>query len=634
MTFEVEATSRLDIAGKSFPVVNRSGLTDEMVIGDPAMRQIAAQLSRWVDNARSATTRTSMFDRGAYTPPDNPYEEIRAARQAVKYDSIVSGVAEITEAFAFQGVKWEGEDADEADVFNQMSRDMNLDAVIRAMWREEFTINQFVAAKLWGWSDFTVRGKTKNGNQRKKRYRIWCPQSIRILDSAKVVPVDVGPLGSDRLCWSSTPGEIGYYEQTQAGALIDPLMLQFFTRRYEPNYEEAGELGALGVPIADLLEMNPDWVFRHTSTKSDYMRFADIRLKSIFRLLDLKQQLMQADRAALIGQANYILLVKKGSKEQPAMPEEMQNLRENFNYISRLPVIISDYRLDIEIVAPKQDFVLQAAKYDMIDSRILARLLGTLTIGATGGGRSENQETLSYAVARVMENRRHMLKRTLEFQIARAVVQHPKNAGVFDTEPNLVYMPRNVSLSMDAAYVQGLQSLRTMREISRETILEYFGLDEATEAQRMEMEAEMYDDIFKTEVPYTSTGNPGQNVDQNLDKTQDSPAIQVGPDGTLKLSGGGAGAGSANGRSQGKGRGGSQAGVGSTPVGSNTAPKARGAVKTPNGTPEAPQNSGRRGGRPTGGGSSPTSPQAIAKPRTRNGNPRTRASQEGDDTNE
>jgi hypothetical protein len=114
------------------------------------MREIAGQLSRWVDNARAATGKTSMFDRGMFTPPDNVYDEMRAARNAVKYDATVAGVVETTEAYAFQGVKWESPNADDADVFNQLARDQNLDSVIRAAWREEFTVGQVVAARLWG----------------------------------------------------------------------------------------------------------------------------------------------------------------------------------------------------------------------------------------------------------------------------------------------------------------------------------------------------------------------------------------------------------------------------------------------------------------------------------------------------
>lgn len=574
MTMTVEATSELG------SIINNSGIATQDLIryaqteANPyvaegsSMREVATALSRWVDNARSATGRTGMFDRGSFTPPDNPYDEMRAARTAIKYDSIVAGIAEVTESFAFQGVKWEGENADEADVFNQLSRDMNLDALVRAMWKEEYTFAQFVAAKLWGWKTYTVRGKTKNGNVRKRKYRIWAPLQIRLLDSAKVVPVGMGPLAAERLAWQATQGEIGAYSAAYQGATIDPLMLAFFQGTYTPGFEEAGELAQLGVNTSRLLQMNPEFVFRHTLTKPDYQRFADIRLKSCFALLDMKRQLMDSDRASLIGSANYILLIRKGLKDEPAQQEELTSLKENFNFIAKLPVIISDHRLSVDIIAPKTDFTLIAEKYDVLDSRLLSRLLGTLSLGGKGQ-RNETQETISFSVARVMENRRHMLKRTLEIEIARAIVDHPRNAGVFESEPNLVYSPRNVALALSPAYVTALLGLRTQREISRETILEFFGLDEATEAQRMEMEEEFYDDIFKTQIPFNG-GNPGAGVDSSLDSKDAPAALQNAPAGAPSP----------------------------LPV---KAPRKAPARTTPNGTGEAPNVSGARGGRPAAG---------------------------------
>lgn len=573
MSFEVEATSSLQVNGRDLGVINTTDIPTDIVADSSQLREIASTLGRWVEEGRSrGSSSGSLFNRNAYSPPNNPYDEMRSARHAVRYDSIVAGVQETTEAFAFQGVKWEGEDPDEADIFNQLARIQNLDATVRKMWREEFTYGQFVAAKLWGWAELTVRGRTKSGNKRKRKVRVWAPLQIRILDSLKIVPAGVGPLGGETLCWQATQGEVGTYQQAFKGERIDPLMTTFFQGTYIPDYDETNELAKIGVDPAKLLAMNPDWVFRHTMTKPDYERFTDVRLKSLFTLLDLKRALIEADRALLIGAAKYILLIRKGEKDTPALPEEMQNLQENYQFIAKLPVIISDHRLSIDIIAPKTDMTLNEDKYQTLDSRILARLLGTLTIGSKGRG-SDDQQSLSYTVAKVMENRRHMLKRTLEFELAHAIVTHPKNAGVFETSPSLVYTPRNIALSMEQSYAQALLALRTSRELSRETILEFFGMDQATEAQRMQLEEEFYDDIFKTQVPYSAApGDPNAPVDGEVE----DKALPAAP---------------------------------------AKAP-AKKAV-------EPPAVSGARGGRPVGGGQSKQSPAAIAKPKTGAGNPKT-----------
>lgn len=509
MGSEIEVSSNvLEVGG--YPVINHTGLSDTFVTSSGDVREIAEKLSRWVDNARAASTRHGMFDRGAYTPPANVYDEMRAARHALEYDDIVGGVAEITEAFAFQGVKFESEEPDEADIFNQIARDLNLDAHLRKMWREEYATSQSVTAMVMGRKSYKVRGKNEDGNQRRKKYDdLVVPVQLSVLDSTKVVPVGTSPLGPQMLAWCSTAGEVDWFRRARSGEVIDPQMLQFFIGTYTPGPVEEAELTKLGVDTKNLLVMNPSLVFRHTLTKPDYERFAPVRLKGVFRQLDLKQQLMAADRAMLVGAANYILLIKKGDKEHPATPEEMSNLKQNYNFIAKLPVIISDHRLEIEIIAPKVDHTLQQDRYDLIDTRLLARLLGTLSLGGRGQ-RNETNVTLSRAVAKSMENRRHMIKRTIEERIVRPIIQ--ANSEQFKSEPNLVFVPRNIALDVDAAMVQAIVSLRTQRELSRESVLELFGFDQAIEAQRRELEEKVYDDIFKTHTPFDSPmGDPHQN---------------------------------------------------------------------------------------------------------------------------
>lgn len=526
----------VEIVGAQPTFVNLSGLPDSRVEG--SMREVASQLTRWVTDQRSAGNgRSSLFDRSAYVAPDNPYEQMRIGRLALANDDIVSGAAEVTEGLIFQGVKWEGEEPDDADIFNQISRDIDLDAYIRVAYRELFTCSQVVTASWWGWKEYTVRGRSNpedlpltrkidpatgvetfeeprdektlrpakkpKGVKRKKKYRVWCPVALSVLDSTKVVPIGNLMWGGDRLAWHSSKEEM---EAFAAGT--DTTMETLFVGQYTPGKAEEKELVRLGIDPTKLLELNPQYVWRHAVTKPSYQRFPEVRLKSVFKLLDLKAQLMESDRVALIGAANYILLIKKGTKDDPAYPEELANLRENFTTVAKLPVIVSDHRLEIEIIVPSQDYVLQAEKYDMIDRRILNRLLGAVSIGGSGQ-RNESTLTVARGVARQLETKRHMLKRSLEKHIAHEVVEHPLNDAKFEGEPNLAFTPRNVQLDSDQQITQAIMALRTQKEISRESILEYFGFDQSVEAQRREFEEESgLDDIFQTAVPFSS---PEQN---------------------------------------------------------------------------------------------------------------------------
>lgn len=523
-------------AGAQPAFLNMSGLPDTHVEG--SLREVASQLTRWVTDQRATSSRSSLFDRSAYVAPDNAYDQMRIARQALANDDIVSGAAEVTEGLIFQGVKWESEEADDADIFNQVARDIDLDSYIRIAYRELFTCSQVVTATWWGWKEYTVRGRSNpedlplvkkvdpatgqelfeeprdektlrpakkpKGVKRKKKYRVWVPVAITVLDSTKVVPIGNTMWGQDRLAWHATKQEL---EAFDAGG--DTTMETLFIGRYVPPKDEEKELVKLGIDPTKLLELNPQYVWRHSVTRPQYQRFPEIRLKSVFKLLDLKSQLMESDRVALIGAANYILLIKKGTKEDPAYPEELQNLRENFTTVAKLPVIVSDHRLEIEIIVPSQDYVLQSEKYDALDRRILNRLLGAVSIGGSGQ-RNESTLTVARGVARQLETKRHMLKRSLEKRIAHEVVEHPLNDGKFEGEPNLAFTPRNVQLDADQQITQAVMALRTQNEISRESILEYFGFDQSVEAQRREFEEESgLDDIFETQVPFSAAGPGG-----------------------------------------------------------------------------------------------------------------------------
>jgi hypothetical protein len=569
--------------------VNASGLDDVEVLG--SVREVASQLTKWVQAGR--TTRSgSLFDRAKYAPPDNPYDQMRTARLAVTDDDVVAGVAEVTEGLIFQGARAESPTEDDADVFNQINADLNLDGYLRQAYRELFTYSQVVTATWWGWKDYKIRGrsvvvpklekevdpatgverfvepldpetnrplKPKKGPRRKKTYRVWCPVRLATLDPLKVVPVGSTIFGAERLAWQATVEEMDTWSGIDDGLVDDAIMTTLFLGPYRPSKAEAAALADLGVDPTRLLELNPQYVWRHTLTKADYDPFPEVRLRSIFRLLDLKNQMMEADRVALVGAANYILLVKKGTKEDPAYPEEIQNLRDNFDVVAKLPVIISDHRLTIEIVTPKNDYTLVAERYDTIDRRLMTRLLGALTATSTGQ-RNESTLTVARMVARLLENRRHMLKRVIEKKIYDSVAQHPFNAKAggtgFQDVPNLAFTPRNVQLDNDAQMVSAILATRTSKDLSRQSWLEFLGFDQEVEAQRRELEEELYDPIFQTAIPFNSPANT--------------------------------------------------TGGGPPP-------------------PEPSQVSGSRGGRPPGGGNTPQSPQRRVTPRTGRGNPSTGA---------
>lgn len=491
------------------PWVNAAGVDSAVV--QPYVDRVAREIANWVDRTRGGYNRPSLFNRAAYVAPENPYAQMGTARSAVENDDVVGGVCDVTEGLIFQGLKWESEDVLAADIFNQLATDLNLDEFARQWHREDFTYSQAVIGLWWGRKTYTPKLKTDSGKQSKKKVTIACPVAWTFLDPGKVVPLQPGPFGQDRLAWHATPEEFASYAAGQDGVWMDPLLREFTMGPVVPQSKYEWDLiRSYGMDPRFLLMLNPSSVFRITRTKMTYERFPTVRLKSVFPLLDLKQQLIEADRVSLVGAANFILLVRQGTEKEPAKQEEIDNLKENFKVVAKIPVVVGDHRLQIDIITPPQEFVLKSEKYDTLDRRILARAMGALSI-ASSGQRNENSITIARGIARLLENRRHMMKRSLEKEIARRIMDHPENVGTFDHEPNLVFTPRNVQLDTDENVAKAILALRSANELSRESTLEYFGFDQAAEALRREFEKAEFDDTFKTIVPHGSPGaQPGQ----------------------------------------------------------------------------------------------------------------------------
>lgn len=495
--------------------INATGLTDDEVM--PAVRETAAEIITW---HRKVKQTPSMFDRVGYDLPDDPYESFVIAENAVRIDDVIGGLADVTEALAFQGVKWESSNTDDADVYNQISADLDLDAQLRVIWREMFTFSQVVVAEWWESRSYQVRSPViGNGRKRRKRYNVQAPVDWMVLDSTRIVPVGDRLFSNDPIAWAATEEE---YETWLAGT--DILLNTFFPTKYTPTSDDEIErLGEWGIDYNRLLLADSQYVYRYTDTRPQYKPFADLRLGNVFPLLDMKMQLMKADRVSLVGAANYILLIKKGSKEEPAHQTEIDNLRAGFKVVARVPVIVSDHRLSIEIISPARDFTLDRERYEVIDNKIARRILGYTDVNDKSASSTEFNSRI---IRRYVENSRHMVRRLFERRIGRAV--YDKNPGAFESVPNLAFMPRHVDIEGNDSLLKTVLELRAKNELSRETTLETVGFDQNVEAVRRQNEEESgMDDVFETAVPFNSPEMP-------------RPGSPTAPDNQAELDEGGA----------------------------------------------------------------------------------------------
>lgn len=287
-------------------------LNESLVDSGAAMSALTKQhpevaaLVQWAGNMRPTGGQryaSGVFERDKFVLPAKIFDQFKVAALAVDVDDIVSGVLETTESLALSRMDFEAEDPDEEDVWNQIAQDLDLDSRLREMWRELFTYSQFSCGIWWGRKTFKVRGKTNKGVTRKKTFsNLAVPLGLTLLDPLKVIPVGSFLFNQEQLVYIADRNETSSILNALNTPGVDPLVNSFLLRPYNPDPRERGYFSELGVTSSQSLFLcNPQSVWRHTETRPAYQKFASLRMKSVFELLDMKQQLKQMDRAQLLG---------------------------------------------------------------------------------------------------------------------------------------------------------------------------------------------------------------------------------------------------------------------------------------------------------------------------------------------
>lgn len=473
-------------------------------------RQVYRAIASWAEAPQSSTRRNrTLFQRDKFVTPGKIFEQMAMAYDALD-DDIIGSVADTSEAMAFQKVTFDCEDKDQQDVWNQIGRDLDLDTWVRQAWRELFTVSQFYGIRWWGQKNYKVRGKRDKRDSRKE-FNLFVPTALGLLDPTRVVPVKNDLFGKQQLAWIATEGEMALWDAAKADSIqSDKLVRQLFAGRYEPSKQELNTFDREDIPPDNLMLLNPDYVFAHTLTRSPFERWSRLRMKGVFPLLDLKHQLREMDRAFLLGGINFLVLVTRGSDQIPTNRQEVDDTTAQFRTSSKSPVIVSDHRINIEIITPEVEHILNEDKWAVLDERVMMRLWGTFQLPSQTSNR-ETSVTLGKVIARGLQNRRHMLKRSIEANVIRPVTDNPLNEDEkFNKPTKIEFAPRRMELEMDESLYTVLQELRDRGDLSRETLLREFNFDQDLEAQRREYEDEKYEKIFKpVQVPFDSPEKTG-----------------------------------------------------------------------------------------------------------------------------
>lgn len=580
----------------SIHYVNESGLPDDVIDrhfgrGGRGFREIASVIEKWSQELSGApTTQTlDVFNRNRGLQGKlHIYAVMSRCAWAVENDDVLSTLADVIEGLMWQKCRFELIDEDQQDVWNQWAKTVNLDRILRQMGREDFKLSQFYVGLWWERKIYSVRdnrikeqlekfkeeeklrkyekemetyeqlkadpnvmtppepidptkaNEPRKGNRRrKKRFPLEVPTQMTIFDPTKVLPVGTLMFGRQRYAYIATRVENEAFTQVMNGEIADGTVLQLMEGRYTPTPMDIEVCQELGIDHTQLWLFKKDAIFRYTQTKAEYERFAPVRLKPILPILEMKQHLRASDRAALIGNTNFIVVITKGSDKLPAKPSEIANLQEQARVIARLPVLVGDHRLNVQIVAPSTENVMVDSRWQVLDSRLVFAALRTFSPVTQGGNSSgAGVKEMSQIVATGLMGRRHMITRALEEHVFELVME--RNDGLLDEFPRLEFSPKRISLDFNQDILNGILKLRDRGDISRETTLEELDYDQDTEVLRRGREKAEYDETFQSGVPHGSpTANPFQpGQPPPAQPPPGQPGSNVGPAGQPRTEGG------------------------------------------------------------------------------------------------
>lgn len=546
--------------------VNESGYPDELILADNRFRQeVASVIEQWTQSLspNRPTAGIDVFARERWNNARHPFAIMSQCAWAVENDDILSTLADVSEGLALKKMRFELNDDDQQDLWNQWARDVDLDTMMRTMWRDLYKVSQFYVGLWWERRIYKVRDnplsatieqltadaqppadpnappegtdpnapdlpsftppprKTlgRGNRKRKKQFAVEVPTAMTVFDPTKILPVGTLMFGRERFAYIATDGEDQGFAAALNGDIVDPTVMQLVEHKYNPTPADRAACGELGVDSTRLWMLKPGAVYRHTLTRAQYERFAPVRLKAILEILDLKKHQRASDRASLIGNTNFIVVITKGSDKLPAKTPEIENLKEQARVIARLPVLVGDHRLHVEIISPRLDHTLMESRWQVLDSRLVFKALGSFQPLVQGGNASTGVSEMGRVVSQGFESRRHMLVRSLERYIFREVMR--RNEGVLDEEPSLAFAPKRVTLDFNNDIMQAILKLRDRGDVSRESTLDEFDYDQDTEVVRRAREKATYDKVFNSGTPFSSpTTNPfaaqpgGQQPDQ------------------------------------------------------------------------------------------------------------------------
>lgn len=479
----------------------------------------------------------SILARSKFRTPANVYEEICLARDLAERDDDVSATIGAMVALAFgDGYQHTHEDEVIVALFDEMGKKGRIALAFKEMYREFLIAAQFTTVTAFMRDSVQFR---PHGAPRLRSRSVVLPR-VSVVPSEQVVPVGDDSFGTAPLyyrprsaaqeAWlheffSSSTSPARKSEMRKQNPLLAALMMEEIN---DPNYGTAYPT-MLDEPTPAsgmfLYKLNPLMAHRTTMPKGAWHHPRPMLTRN-FPLLEAKRLLNVMDYALLEGGSNFLVVAKKGSDLKPALPQEIEALRDTLRRASRSGVMIGDHRLNIEIITPDLTALLNPEKRKMIGRKLSMALL---RIPDFQGDRTAGQGVMADVeiLCRVVTSDRADIKLHVEGEVYEQTAV--RNNSVDQGPPDL-WFPK-IILQGAEFFTDLLLKLRDRGDIPRKFVVESAGFDYSHAVAQRRLEKANGDDKVLTPaaIPFQGQAGLGGPQDNNAGRPRGASSDNGAP---------------------------------------------------------------------------------------------------------
>jgi hypothetical protein len=474
-------------------IVNETGLPDDAVreaVGT-YIEEHASMLGVSAGNTfQSYANRTgSLLARSNYRAPTSTLGEIVLARDLAERDDDVKATMGTMLAVAFvDGMLHSHKDEVVLAVFDKVAKHAGLDAVFKELYREWLIAGTVTTVSLFTREAFQFQ---PDGADRNRTRSIVAPL-IGVLPAEQIRVVGNDLVGTGTLAYLPATGaqerwleEFFDTKTTPARKAEmrrdDPVLAALLVEKLDVNdTEDSGSFSEENDPALSttLYRLNPRMAARSTMPKGAW-RYPRPPLTANFALIEAKRLLNIMDYALLQGGSNFLVVAKKGTDQRPALPAEVDNLRDVVRRAARTGVLVGDHRLSVEIITPDLAELLSESKRGLL-GRKLAN--GLLRVPEDKDDVEATKLRVSLIEAVISSDRRD-LRRHVEENIYTEVVK--RNAGL--TGAAKVWFPK-IMLQGGQWFTDYVLKMRDRGDISRHSAVAAGGFNYEAEVQARKRE--------------------------------------------------------------------------------------------------------------------------------------------------